>query len=89
MQPFQVRLVGRRPDQPQRIVLRDEDGRYFLRSACGSRIVRITARDAEQLMRQYRYDQIDDVDWYPVSGVSDLGCPIPDYDLSDHNQANA
>jgi hypothetical protein len=89
MQPFQVRLIGRRPDRPQRIVLRDEDGRYFLRSACGSRAVRITARDAEQLMRQYRYDYVEDTDWYPVSGVPDLGCPIADYDAIDHEQIDA
>lgn len=76
MQRFQVRLIGRRKDQPQSIVLRDEDGRYFLRPACGSRPVRITARDAHRLMRQYRYDLVDDVDWYPSAGMSDLGCPI-------------
>jgi hypothetical protein len=77
MQRYQVRLIGRRADQPQRIVLRDEAGRYFLRSACGSRPVRITARDAEQLMRQYRYDPVDDVDWHPLAGISDLGCALP------------
>jgi hypothetical protein len=76
MNRFQVRLIGRRADQPQRIVLRDEEGRYFLRAACGSRPVRITARDAECLMRQYRYDLIEDVDWHPSSGMSDLGCPV-------------
>ena len=78
MQRFQVRLIGRRKDQPQSIVLRDEDGRYFLRPACGSRPVRITARDAEQLMRQYRYDLVDDIDWYPSAVISDLGCSISD-----------
>jgi hypothetical protein len=89
MQAFQVRLVGRRPDHPQRIVLRDEEGRYFLRSAYGSRAVRVTARDAELLMRQYRYDLVDDTDWYPVSGISDLGCPIPDFDISDNGHVSA
>lgn len=76
MQSFQARLVGRRYDQPQRILLRDEEGRYFLRSACGSRPVRITARDAERLMRQYRYELVDDQDWYPSTGLAQLGCPV-------------
>ncbi|MEX2425194.1 MAG: hypothetical protein WD401_00350, partial [Thermomicrobiaceae bacterium] len=84
MQRFQVRLIGRRSDQPQTIVLRDEEGRYFLRSACGSRPVRITARDAERLMLQYRYAPVEDDDWHPSTGISDLGCPLPelstDYD---------
>lgn len=88
MQPFQVRLIGRRFDQPQTIVLRDEEGRYFLRPACGSRAVRITARDAELLMRQYRYEPVDDVDWHPGAEISDLGCPLPDYS-SDAEYLNA
>jgi hypothetical protein len=78
MQRFQVRLVGRRADHPQSIVLRDEDGRYFLRPACGSRAVRITARDAERLMRQYRYDQVEGIDWHPSSVISDLECQLPE-----------
>ena len=77
MQRFQVRLIGRRADQPQSIVLRDEEGRHFLRPACGSRPVRITARDAERLMRQYRYELVEDIDWHPSTGMSDLGCAIP------------
>ena len=76
MQPYNVQLVGRRADQPQTILLRDQDGRFFLRPACGSRPVRITARDAERLMRQYRYSHILDADWYPVAGLSLLGCAI-------------
>lgn len=76
MKSFQARLIGRRHDQPQRIVLRDEEGRYFLRSECGSRPVRVTKRDAERLMRQYRYELIDDQDWYPSTGLADLGCPV-------------
>jgi hypothetical protein len=87
MQPFQVRLVGRRPDQPQSIVLRDEEGRYLLRPACGSRAVRITARDAERLMRQYRYAPVEDVDWHSGDDISDLGCALPDY-LSENDYAN-
>jgi hypothetical protein len=79
MQRFQVRLIGRRSDQPQSIVLRDEEGRYFLRAACGSRAVRITARDAELLMRQYRYSPVDDQDWHASSTIADLGCPLPDF----------
>lgn len=79
MQRFQVRLIGRKSDQPQSIVLRDEEGRYFLRPACGSRAVRVTARDAERLMRQYRYDLIDDHDWHSSTGIADIGCPLPDY----------
>lgn len=79
MQRFQVRLIGRKADQPQSIVLRDEGGRYFLRPACGSRPVRITARDAERLMRQYRYEPVEDQDWYSSAGIPDLGCPLPDY----------
>jgi hypothetical protein len=81
MQRFQVRLIGRRPDQPQRIVLRDEEGRYFLRPACGSRAVRITARDAEHLMRQYRYDYLDEADWYESNLIEDLGCPLNSVDV--------
>jgi hypothetical protein len=78
MQRFQVRLIGRRSDQPQSIVLRDEEGRFFLRPACGSRAVRITARDAERLMLQYRYAPVEDDHWHPASGISDLGCPLPE-----------
>lgn len=81
MQRFQVRLIGRRPDQPQRIVLRDEEGRYFLRPACGSRAVRITARDAESLMRQYRYDYVEDADWHASNLMADLECQISSVDL--------
>lgn len=77
MQRFQVRLIGRRADYPQTIVMRDDAGRYFLRPACGSRAVRITARDAERMMRQYRYEPVDDYDWHPSSVISDLGCPAP------------
>ncbi|TVR77017.1 MAG: hypothetical protein EA415_00550 [Sphaerobacteraceae bacterium] len=80
MQRFQVRLIGRRSDQPQSIVLRDEEGRYFLRPACGSRAVRITARDAELLMRQYRYETVDDADWHSSSLMADLGCQIPPFE---------
>lgn len=77
MQGFQARLIGRRHDQPQRIVLRDQEGRFYLRSACGSRPVRITSRDAERLMRQYRYELVEDQDWYPSAGIANLGCPVP------------
>jgi hypothetical protein len=77
MQRFQVRLIGRKPDHPQSIVLRDEEGRYFLRPACGSRAVRITARDAERLMRQYRYDFIEDPDWHSSTSMAELGCQLP------------
>jgi hypothetical protein len=81
MQRFQVRLIGRKSDHPQSIVLRDEEGRYFLRPECGSRAVRITARDAERLMRQYHYESIEDPDWHPASGMSDLGCPLSDFQI--------
>lgn len=74
----QVQLVGRRTDRPQTILLRDEKGRYFLRSACGSRPVRITNRDAEALIRQYGYNVVLDADWHSKNSVSNLGCLIPD-----------
>jgi hypothetical protein len=77
MQGFHVQLVGRRADQPHSIVLRDEEGRYFLRPTCGSKPVRITARDAERIMRQYRYSPVNDGDWHPSSGMAALGCVIP------------
>jgi hypothetical protein len=75
-----VRLVGHRPDQPHRILLRDEEGRYFLRPSCGSRPVRITTRDAERLMREYRYLPVDDGAWHASDGIPNLGCFIPDMD---------
>ena len=83
MYAVQVRLVGRRHDQPNRILLCDEEGRYFLRSECGSRPVRITSRDAERLIRQYRYDPVEDQGWYPASGISMLGCSLPVMDTYD------
>jgi hypothetical protein len=73
-----VRLVGRRTDRPQSILLRDEEGRYFLRAACGSRPVRVTNRDAEAIMRQYGYNAVIDGDWHPPSIASNLGCLLPD-----------
>jgi hypothetical protein len=79
-----VRLVGRRIDRPQSILLRDEEGRYFLRAACGSRPVRVTNRDAEAIMRQYGYNAVIDGDWHPSNVVSNLGCLLPEaYDALD------
>jgi hypothetical protein len=73
-----VQLVGRRTDRPQSILLRDEEGRYFLRPSCGSRLVRITHRDAEAIRRQYGYNVVLDADWHSSNSAEVLGCLIPD-----------
>ncbi len=70
-------LIGRRADQPQILLFRDTRGRHFLRAACGAPLVRITRRDAETLMRHYRYRPILDPDWRSEDEIAALECVVP------------
>lgn len=73
----QYQVIGRRLGQPQTLLFRDRDGRHFLRAGCGARLVRITARDAERIMRQYDYHSVFDGEWRDVDGAAALDCPLP------------
>lgn len=71
------RLIGRRSDRPQRLLFRDTEGRHFLRADCGARLVRITERDAKQIMRQYDYRSVLDSEWRSETDAVILDCAIP------------
>ena len=68
------RVVGQRDDGQQRLVFQDASGRYFLRASCGSRLVRLTQRDAERIMRHYDYQTITDGNWHSAMEATELGC---------------
>lgn len=70
-------LIGRRGDYPQSLLFRDQEGRYYLRPGCGARLVRITARDAQAIMRQYDYRAILDAGWYSFEEVAAIDCFVP------------
>lgn len=70
-------LIGRRGDVPQSLLFRDEEGRYYIRPGCGARLVRITARDARRIMRQYDYRAVLDAAWYDADQVAALECVVP------------
>ncbi len=69
-------LIGRRSDRPQRLLFRDSEGRHFLRADCGSRLVRISRRDAKAIMRQYHYRTVLDNAWRSEAEVAALGCVV-------------
>lgn len=70
-------VIGRRLSQPQTLLFRDGDGRHFLRAGCGARLVRITARDSERIMRQYDYHTVFDGEWRTINDAVELDCPLP------------
>lgn len=71
-------LIGRRADRPQSLLFRDEHGRHFLRSSCGARLVRLTARDAQRIMRQYPYTVVVDGSWRDETEALGYACPLPE-----------
>jgi hypothetical protein len=76
MRAFQP--VGRRSGQPDVLLFRDREGRYYLRPGCSGRLVRLTARDAQQLLRQHRYRPILSGVWLTYDEVIQVDCPLPD-----------
>lgn len=75
-QGYQV--IGRRLNQPQTLIFRDPDGRHFLRAGCGSRLVRVTERDAKRLMRSRDYHSVFDRSWLSELDAIVMDCPLPD-----------
>jgi hypothetical protein len=69
-------LVGRRFDRPDSLMFRDRRGRHFLRTSCGSRLVRITAHDATRLL-QRRYHTVLDGAWRDELEATGLECLLP------------
>ncbi|HET7037130.1 MAG TPA: hypothetical protein VFI42_15700 [Thermomicrobiaceae bacterium] len=76
MRGGKYRLIGRRADRPQSLLFRDEQGRHFLRSTCGARLVRLTARDAQRILRQYPYTSVLDAAWRDYQEALGYECPI-------------
>ncbi|HEU5423160.1 MAG TPA: hypothetical protein VFU72_06445 [Nitrolancea sp.] len=77
MRGGKYRLIGRRADRPQSLVFRDQQGRHFLRTNCGARLVRLTARDAQRLLRQYPYTSVLDGAWRDYQEALGYECPLP------------
>jgi len=71
-------VIGRRLSQPQTLIFRDPDGRHFLRAGCGTRLVRVTARDAMRLMRSRDYHSVLDRSWRSETDAIVMDCPLPD-----------
>ncbi|HLI52420.1 MAG TPA: hypothetical protein VKU87_11530 [Thermomicrobiaceae bacterium] len=69
-------IIGRRLGQPQNVLFKNQDGRYFLRAGCGARLVRLTARDAERLMFRQTYHTVLDSEWYDELTASGLDCAL-------------
>lgn len=70
-------LVGRRGGQPEVLLLRDREGRYYLRPGCGGRLVRLTARDAVRLLQNFEYRQVLSDTWLSYDEVIRVDCPLP------------
>lgn len=70
-------LIGRRADRIDTLLFRDKRGRHFLRASCGSRLVRITNRDADRIVRQYSYTPILDDAWRSEFEAAGLECQLP------------
>jgi len=70
--------VGRRSGKPDVLLFRDREGRYYLRPGCSGRLVRLTARDAERLLRQYAYRPILSMSWLTYDEVIRVDCPLPE-----------
>jgi len=70
-------LIGRRPDRRETLLFRDRKGRHFIRPACGAKLVRITARDAQSIIRQYAYNSVLDAIWHTEMAATGLECALP------------
>ncbi len=70
-------LIGRRADRRDTLIFRDRKGRHFIRPACGAKLVRITTRDAQRLMRGYAYNSVLDAMWRNELEATGLECPLP------------
>jgi hypothetical protein len=71
------RLIGRRADRRDTLIFQDRKGRHFIRPSCGARLIRITTRDAQRLMRQYSYNSVLDSMWRSELEATGLECPLP------------
>jgi hypothetical protein len=70
-------LIGRRPDRRETLLFRDRKGRHFIRPACGAKLVRVTARDAQSIMRQYAYNSVLDAVWRTEMDATGMECALP------------
>jgi hypothetical protein len=75
-------LIGRRPDRRETLLFRDRKGRHFIRPACGAKLVRVTARDAQSIMRQYAYNSVLDAVWRTEMDATGMECALPFADES-------
>jgi hypothetical protein len=69
-------LIGRRPDRRDTLLFCDRKGRHFIRPSCGSKLIRVTTRDAQNIVRQYSYNSVLDAVWRSETDASGLECPI-------------
>ncbi len=69
-------LIGRRADRRDTLLFRDRKGRHFIRPACGAKLIRVTTRDAQKLMRQYAYNSVLDGLWRSEIEATGLECPL-------------
>lgn len=69
-------LIGRRPDRRDALLFRDRKGRHFIRPSCGSKLIRVTTRDALSIVRQYSYNSVLDGAWHSELDATGLECPI-------------
>ncbi|MDW7982135.1 MAG: hypothetical protein RMH81_04890 [Thermomicrobium sp.] len=74
MQVFQ--LIGRRGGQPDVLLFRDQEGRYYLRPGCRGRLVRLTSRDAHRLLRSAEYRAVLTAAWLSYEEVIRVDCPL-------------
>ena len=77
MQTRAFQLIGRRSSQPDILLVRDLEGRYYLRPGCNGRLVRVTARDAERLLRSDEYRPILSATWLSYEELIRTDCPVP------------
>jgi hypothetical protein len=71
------RLIGRRADRRDTLIFQDRKGRHFIRPACGAKLIRLTTRDAQRLMRQYAYNSVLDDRWRSELEATGFECPLP------------
>lgn len=77
MQQQAFQLVGRRGSRPDVLIFRDREGRYYLRLGCNGRLVRLTTRDAHQLLRHHGYRTVLSNLWFTYDEVIRVDCPLP------------
>jgi hypothetical protein len=70
-------LIGRRSSQPDVLLVCDQEGRDYPRPGCNGRLVRVTARDAERLLRNYKYRPILSATWLSFEELIRTDCPLP------------